>query len=145
MLNKFLSIVLLLAIISAIGASIYFGAAPKAGETFTEFYLLGENSTFANYPEQLAIGEAGKVIVGIINHENKQTSYLIKLLIAGQESNETGPILLVDGEKWEGEMSFIPKVPGDSQKVEFLLFKGEDMVTPSNSLHLWVNVKDKVK
>jgi uncharacterized membrane protein len=45
----------------------------------------------------------------------------------------------------EGEMTFTPTVPGDNQKVEFSLFKGDDMVTPANSLHLWVNVKDKMK
>jgi uncharacterized membrane protein len=117
---------------------------PKASKAFTEFYLLGPGGKAENYPEQLTLGETGNVTVGIIDHENKQTSYLIKVLIASQESNKIGPILLGDGEKWEGEMSFAPTMSSDNQEVEFLLFKGDE-TTPANSLHLWVDVKDRIK
>jgi uncharacterized membrane protein len=141
-LNRFLSVVLVIVILGSLGVLAYTIAVPKTGEVFTEFYILGSGGKAENYPEQLTLGESGNVIVGIINHENKETSYWIKILIAGQESNEMGPILLVDGEKWEVEMTFTPTVASDNQKVEFLLFEGDDIVTPANSLHLWVNVKN---
>jgi uncharacterized membrane protein len=143
--DKTLSVILVIAILGAIGVAGYLIIKPKVGDTYTEFYLLGENGTLENYPQQLTLGEAGKVTVGIINHENKQLNYRVKVLIDNQENEETGPVLLVDGEKWEGEMTFTPKVSSDNQEVEFQLFKGDDLVTPANSLHLWINVKDKVK
>ncbi|MHB8105391.1 MAG: DUF1616 domain-containing protein [Dehalococcoidales bacterium] len=139
--SKFLNIVLVFVILGSLGVLGYVVAVPKAGEFFTEFYLLGPGGKAEDFTDQLILGESGNVTVGLINHENMQTSYLVKVFITGQESNKMGPILLADGEKWEGEMTFTPTVPGDNQKVEFQLFKGDDMVTPANSLHLWINVK----
>ena len=141
MLNKSLSVILIIAIIGTIGAIVYLTTTPKVGETFTEFYILGPGGKAENYPEQLSIGETSNVTVGIVNHEQKQVSYQVKVLIDSEENGEAGSILLGDGEKWEGEMALIPKVPGDNQKVEFLLFKGDETVIPANSLHLWINVK----
>ncbi|MFX1536194.1 MAG: DUF1616 domain-containing protein [Promethearchaeota archaeon] len=145
MLKKSLLTILILAIISVIGSLIYITAISKSGEAFTEFYLLGLEGIAENYPEQLVIDEIEKVTVGIINHEHEQKSYWIKVLIDGQESNEAGPILLEDGEQWEGNVTFTPKLPGENQKVEFLLFKGDEAATPAYSLHLWINVKDNVE
>lgn len=143
-LNKSLSVILVIAILGSLCVLGYVIAVPKASESFTEFYILGSEGKAENYPEQLTLGETGRVIVGIINHENTQLNYRIEVLIDNQESGEMGPISLIDGEKWESEMTFTPRVPGDSQKVEFQLFKEDNMVTPANSLYLWINVKDKV-
>ncbi len=66
---KLLSIVLIIALLGALGALGYFIAAPKVGGKFTEFYILGQGDKAADYPRELKIGQAGKVVVGIINHE----------------------------------------------------------------------------
>jgi uncharacterized membrane protein len=145
MLNKCLSVFLALSIIGAVGTLIYFGANPKVGETFTEFYILGPGGKAENYPQQLTLGETANVTVGVINHENIPTNYRVKVLMSGQESDDTGPILLGDGEKWENVMTFTPTMSGDNQKVEFLLYKSDNMTSPANSLHLWVNVNDEAK
>lgn len=143
--NKSLNIILVIAILGALGVLGYVVAAPKVGETFSEFYLLGPEGKAENYPEQLTVDETANLTVGIVNHTHKQTSYQVKIVIDGQESNETRPIILGDGEKWENEMTFIPTIAGDNQKVEFSLFKEEEPSSPVDSLNLWINVKNKVK
>lgn len=143
--DKVFAILLVIVILATIGVTGYLIVKPKIGETFTEFYILGPGGKAENYPEQLILGETANVTVGVINHENTPTNYLIKILVSGLENDETGPFLLNDGEKWENVIAFTPKVVGDSQKVEFFLYISNDMATPINSLHLWINVKDKIK
>jgi uncharacterized membrane protein len=55
--------------------------------------------------------------------------------------NQLRQIELQQGEKWEQVIGFAPQHIGDNQKVEFLLFKGDDGVL-EKSIHLWINVKE---
>ena len=43
------------------------------------------------------------------------------------------------GERWENAISFTPTRPGNSQSVEFLLFRGQE-TEPYRTLSLLVNV-----
>jgi len=113
-------------------------ATPKAGERFTEFYILGLTGKAMDYPKELKVGEEGKVIVGIINREHEIVSYRVEVTIGGVKNNEVKVIVLEHDEKWEGEVNFVPKVAGENQKVEFLLFKNEEV--ESYSLYLWLDV-----
>jgi len=140
--DKVLSIVLILAILGAIGTMGYALIMPKVGENLTEFYILDIESKAANYPRQLAMGQEGKVIVGIANSEHKTVSYRLEVRINGLKNNEVGPIVLEHEEKWESEISFVPQVAGEKQKVEFLLYKnggGQPCLEP---LRLWVDVTE---
>ncbi|MBA7677352.1 hypothetical protein ES703_85609 [subsurface metagenome] len=134
------SIILVLAIVGALGVLGYAIASPKAGEKFTEFYILGLDGKAIDYPEELREGEDGKVKVGIINREQETATYWVEVAIEGAKSNEVGMVTLEGGEKWEGVVGFAPDRVGDNQKVEFLLYKqGWDGVY--QRLHLWVDVK----
>ena len=54
-----------------------------------------------------------------------------------------GPFILpVNEEKWEQEVSFIPQVAGYDQKVEFLLYRNEE-IEPYLTLHLFIDVKER--
>jgi uncharacterized membrane protein len=140
--DKVLAAILVVAILGAVGTAGYLMVNPKVGQNFTEFYLLGQEGKLGGYPKQFAVGEAGKITVGIVNHEHQPFSYHVTALIGGEESDTIGPVLLQDGEKWEGEITFTPKVPGDNQKVEFLLFKGNENQPSLDPLRLWINVKE---
>ena len=137
-LNRFLSVVLIIVILVAIGLLGYLLAAPKAGEGFTEFYVLGLEGKAENYAEELVVGEEARVIVGIINQEHKQISYQVQVTIDGNRNNEISPVVLVPGEKYEQEVGFTPTKVGEKQKVEFVLYK-EDK--PYRYLHLLIDVK----
>ena len=139
--DKVLSVILVVAIAGALGMLGYALAAPKVGERFTEFYILGLEGKAIDYPREITVGEEGKVIVGIINREHKTVSYRVEVRVDGVKNNEVGAVLLEHDEKWEGEISFVPTVAGDNQKAGFLLYK-EGQSEAYQSLHLWVNVTE---
>jgi len=134
------SIILVLAVVGALGVLGYAITNPKAGEKFTEFYILGLDGKAIDYPGELIVGEEGKVKVGIISREQETATYWVEVAIEGAKSNEVGMVTLEDGEKWEGIVGFAPDRVGDNQKVEFLLYK-QGWNGVYQRLHLWVDVK----
>ncbi len=122
-LDKALSLVLILAILGALGTLGWVIAKPKVGERFTEFYILGPGGKAEDYPRKLKLGQEGKVILGIINREHQQMGYRVELLINGEKIKEIGPVTLNHDQKWEKVISFRPRKEGRNQKVEFLLYK----------------------
>jgi len=82
------------------------------------------------------------VIVGIVNHEGREVSYRVEVVISSKKSAEVGPVVLADEQKWEGEVGFMPEVAGDNQKVEFLLYKDGEVQPCLEPLRLWVDVKE---
>jgi len=139
-LDKALTVILALAVLVAVGTLIYVVSNPKVGEKFTEFYILGLGGKAADYPRELEVGANAKVIVGLVNQESGEMNYRVAVVIDGVKDKDVGPITLADKEKWEQEVSFSPSKVGDNQKVEFLLYKGGE-TTPSQELHLWIDVK----
>lgn len=141
--DRALLAILIAAISVALGMLGYTIANPKVGERFTEFYILGLSGKAMDYPQELMVGKEGRVIVGIINREHEPVTYRVEVVIDGVKNNEVGPVILEHEGKWEGEVSFMPEVAGDNQKVEFLLYKnngeGEPCLKP---LYLWINVKE---
>ena len=138
-LDRVLSIVLVVAIAGAIGTLIYAIASPREGEKFTEFYILGTDGKAAGYPTALSPGERGEIILGIVNHEQEEADYQVKVRIdtdgggvkawlkeEGAATALPDNILTVEGlaheEKWQGELIFEPLNLGEKQKLEFLLF-----------------------
>jgi len=137
--NRVLSIVLTLVFVGALGMLGFIVANPSSGEKFTEFYLLGLNGKATDYPKELRVGEEGKVILGIINHEREPLTYRVEILIDAVKDSEVGPVTLEHGGKWEGTVSFTPDRVGDNEKVEFLLYR-QDQTEVYQELHLWVDV-----
>jgi len=140
-LDKFLSIILIISIISAIGMLIYVVAKPKIGERFTEFYILGPGGMADDYPTESTIGETCEVIVGIINREHENVNYDVVINMGGKEINRLSSISLAHDEKWERRVNIVPNEAGENIKVEFLLYKGEsENIEPYRELHLWIDV-----
>jgi len=165
--DKLLSIIIVIVIIIAFGTLGYTIVAPKIGERFTEFYIVGINDKAEDYPTEYVMNNgqisqviysngtidvssmSGKVTVTIVNHEQQAVVYSVKMTINGEQvginSNGTltdilGPIYLKQGERWENEIGITPDHVGDNQKVELSLFKGSGTIA-EDSLHFWINVK----
>jgi len=143
---------LVLAVLIAVGiAGLAYGVVntPRVGEKFTEFYILGPDGKAENYPTELKVGEEGDVIVGIVNHEQENTSYRVEVWIDGEQA-----ALWINGEaryeidaelenegKWEQEVGFVPQKAGEKQKVEFVLYReGEPYF--KEPPYLWVDVEE---
>lgn len=138
--DRVLSIALIVAILFAIGSIFYVVSMPKVGEQFTEFYILGMNGKAEGYPRELAVGEEGEVIVGVVNHEYQQEKYFVEVKMDDLVLPREGPIVLEHEEKWENPLSFYYPEEYENLKVEFLLYReGDDQ--PYRSLHLWVNIQ----
>ena len=137
--ERVLSIILALAILGALGTLGYIIVNPEK-ESFTEFYILGLRGKATDYPKELAVGEGGKVIVGIINREHEPVTYRVEVVINGVKNNQVGPMMLEPDGEWEQIVGFTPDRAGDKQKVEFLLYRqGQSEVY--QRLHLWVDVR----
>lgn len=137
--DKTLSVVLMVAILGAVGTLIYGIATPRVGEKFTEFYILGVEGKAIDYPEELKAGEAGSVTVGIINQEQEMVNYRVEVMIDGVRQEEISPAALSHEDRWEQEVSFIPAQSGANQKVEFWLYK-QGQSEAYRTIHLWVDV-----
>lgn len=140
-LDKGLSIVLAVSILAVIGTAGYAIAAPRMGEQFTEFYVLGLGGEVEDYPGELVVGEEATVTLGIVNHDGGEINYYVELTIDGVKNGEVGPLVLADEDKWEEEVSFAPQKAGDDQKVEFLLYRDGES-EPYSTLHLFIDVTD---
>lgn len=137
--DKLLTVVLLVAIVGAIGATVYVTQTSPKGEDFTEFYILGPEGKAANYPRNLMVGQKGSVIVGVVNREHDPMDYRVEVTVDGEEFGEIDSISLEHKEKWEQNISFAPFRSGTGQKVEFLLFKSG--TAPYSDVHLWIDVE----
>jgi len=135
--NRILLVILIVTIMSAIGALAYGFINPRV-ETFTEFYILGSEGRAAGYPEELFVGEPAKVTVVIVNHEHENTSYTLEIVMNGKRIDKRIQVELDPQEKWEREVSFTLVEVGKNRKVEFVLYKGDE---PYRRLRLWIDVK----
>jgi len=138
--DRVLSVILALAILGALGTLGYVIASPKVGERFTEFYIEGLEGKAADYPQELMLGEEGKVIVGIINREHETVTYRVEVTIDGVKNNEMGSVALDHDGEWEEIVGFTPGNAGDNQKVEFLLYK-QGQNEAYHKLYLWIDVQ----
>nr|QNO53224.1 hypothetical protein HNLOENAD_00024 [Methanosarcinales archaeon ANME-1 ERB6] len=143
-LDKILTVILLIAIITALAATVYVIVTLKKGEEFTEFYILGPGGKAADYPTDLSAGEKGEVIVGVVNHEYENVSYLFRVMLENRTIGERS-FQLAHNETLEFPFMFTVEEKG-RKKLEFILFEegqGEDegAAMPYRELHLWINVR----
>ncbi|UCE97110.1 MAG: DUF1616 domain-containing protein [Dehalococcoidia bacterium] len=139
-LDRALSAILIISLLASISVLGYTLAVPKVGEKFTEFYVLGPQGEASDYPLEITVGEETPVILGVVNHEQGKSTYLIEIVIDGVSQSKEGSFTLENEEKWEKQTFFQINQLGNDQKVEFRLFKN-GQVNAYRSLHLWVDVK----
>jgi uncharacterized membrane protein len=88
-LTRAFRVILLVALIAAVCTTIAVILIPKEGEKFTEFYILGQNGTAADYPTNLIEGSSEQVIIGIDNHEYQDTNYVVEIWLTNITFNTT--------------------------------------------------------
>ena len=134
---------LVVSIVVSVAVLGYVVATPKQGEKFTEFYILGEKGKASDYPTHLKVGQEGRLIIGIANHEYRTVNYTVEIWLvnASYENNQTviNEMYFLDrfnvtldhmpvdvGEnwtpQWEMPYTFSLDKPG-RYKIWFLLFK----------------------
>lgn len=154
-LDKALTIILAISILASVSVLAYVIAVPKAGEKFTEFYVLGPGGKADGYPSKMNWSENGSVIMGISNHEYSNRTYRIDAILHNESiwteyvSLPSIPVDIDDNwtKQWETEFNFTISHPSD-YRLELLLFSGNTAfelyaidpfnAAPYRSLHLWV-------
>jgi len=139
--SRVLSVILVLAVLSALGIMGYAVTKPKVGQKFTEFYILGSHGMITDYPKELEVGEESVVPIGIVNHEYETASYRVEVRINGTKNSELGPVVLEQGEECIQEVSFTPEIAGEKQRVELFLYKNGEPEPYLEALRMLVNVK----
>ncbi|WP_407356186.1 DUF1616 domain-containing protein [Methanolobus sp. WCC5] len=142
-LDRILTIILVISIVASVMTLIYVVVTPKQGERFTEFYILGPERMADNYRTQLIMGESVDVIIGVVNHEYSVVNYSIVIKLDDQviESPQSlQHIALAHNVTWEKPVSFIPAVTGTDMKLQYLLYRDDNMTQPYRDLHLWISV-----
>ncbi|MDY6966379.1 MAG: DUF1616 domain-containing protein [Halobacteriota archaeon] len=143
MIDKALTVILVISIVVSIGMTIYIIVTPKQGEKFTEFYILGKNGTADEYPTDLMVEDVGGVIIGIVNHEYANITYRLEIRVNGTIISED-QVYLMHNETWEEPFQFRAIQEGEDWSLEFLLYReGVDEVY--RSLHLWVDINEEQK
>jgi len=164
--DRVLSVVLMLVMITVVIGTVYVIVAPKeGGERFTEFYLLGEKQMAQDYPDQIIAGQNYPMYIGVGNQENQDMVYTIETWLLRTEFNNvtnTSHIIAMDPNDHvsftlaHNATTIIPynmslKKTGYN-RVEFLLFNdsvpglevtGSDRINASyRDLHLWVTAAE---
>ncbi len=146
-LDRVLTILLVVSILASVVTLVYVVVTPKQGEKFTEFYILGPERMADSYHTQLVRGESVDVIIGIVNHEYSVVNYSV-LIRLDNETMDSPPglkhISLDHNVTWEKPVSFVPEVTGSDMKLQYLLYREDNMTEPYRDLHLWINVREVV-
>lgn len=141
-LDKVLFILLAVAIAATCIGIGYLMSATKPEDKFTEFYILGPEGKAENYPQQATVGANVDVVAGVVNHEYRPVKYRIEITINGDSGEKVDTGTLAHQQKWQDEISFVIQQPGENQKVEFWLYK-DDEVEPylQDPLRLYINAR----
>lgn len=132
--KNIISLILVAILFFFIILTIYLTINPVQGEPFTEFYLLGPDGKAGNYPTNLTEGQQGKVIIGVVNHEDATTNY--ELIVKKNDTIvQNNSFSLANNQKTEITFIFTSGPPA-TNNLEFLLYKLPDHQKVYRSLHL---------
>jgi uncharacterized membrane protein len=113
---------------------------PKISERYTEFYLLGPGGRLEGYPTEVSTGTPIAIVLGVANHEHDDVRYRIERRGDGA-SEQLAAFQLGHEETWEQPYTFTLTQPGEDQKVEFLLYRGDEE-EPLRSLYLMITATE---
>ncbi len=142
-LDRILTIILVISVLASVVALAYVVVSPKQGEKFTEFYILGMDGKADNYTTHFTLGDDGQVIVGVVNHEYERAKYTMDIRLNNDSlsiPSNVKSFSLEHNATWERPVVFTPNSVGNNMKLEFLLYKNDNLTVPYRDLHLWVNV-----
>jgi len=136
--DKTLTIILIVLLVAAVGATVYIIVKPNPGDKFTEFYILGTGDKAGNYPTNLSVNETANITIGIVNHEQTTTSYTMVSTLNGGTISDANYTLL-NNETRMINYSFMPTQAGN-QTLEFNLYKLPSNGTVYRSVYIYLNV-----
>ena len=155
-----LSIILIIAVLVAVGTTVLIVLAPEEGEKFTEFYILGPKGKAADYPTEFMSGTPQTVIIGIGNQEYQDITYTVETFAVRSRFDEaTNQSVIVSATLLDRFSVTVPhnetieqpytfRIPDpNTNRLEFLLFReappedqSDHIAASYRDLHLWLRV-----
>jgi len=77
--------------------------------------------------------------VGIINQERRTVTYTVRAYLDEFAAGAVGPLVLLEGERWEGLIRVMPVVEGAWQRLEVCLFRDNES-EDYQRVHIYVDV-----
>jgi uncharacterized membrane protein len=106
----------------------------------TEFYITGDRGIAELYPLEAAPGETVVLHVTISNHEGRSMTYSVLILIDGAATMTSQPLVLADGQVWNGDISLTMPETTSLKRVELRLMCG-DQSAPCRTLLMQIDVR----
>jgi uncharacterized membrane protein len=124
---------------SLLGAMVVAVSPPQPTQSYSEFYVLAEDGRAEDYPTNLTVGETGRLLVGVSNHEYDDQTYTVAVAL-GDRTVTTRTLSVAADRTAERRVSFSPTEPG-RERLRLLLYRGSDSTgDPYRRLRLLVNV-----
>jgi len=163
LIDKLLTIGIAVMLIASVSVLAWAIATPRVGETFTQLAILGPDGMAAGYPNELVVGQDGRVLLSVKSFEHEPMSYTIVIVLTnetdfnftvGQDSidwAETHPLSPFIGlaqsfslehvEYFNQTFDFNVTEEG-KWKLQFLLYTdGQELTQDSyREVHLWIEV-----
>ncbi len=136
--DSYFSIIIIILLALGVLSIVYIILYPQPSEKFTEFYVLNAEGHAGNYPVNLTVGEEGKVILGIVNHEHATVDYFVVVKLNNTTIYTEEFSLLNQGKK-EIPLKFQANISGN-QKLEMFLYKLPDKNNVYRHIFLDLNV-----
>ena len=121
-LGRVLTVLLLVAVLTAAGSLGYALTGPRPGDRYTDFRIMGPEGEAAGYPRETEAGQPVYLTLAVVNHEHEPMSYRVDIVTGGDRIRSLTTGTLRHDEEWQTEADFVLSVPGENQKVEFLLY-----------------------
>jgi uncharacterized membrane protein len=140
--QRTLTIVLLVLLAASLTGVVYVAAnPPETTDPYTEFYVLGPGGNATDYPTNLTVGERGRFVVGLTNHEHDTQRYHLEANLSEQTVLDRS-VTVDDEATWESNVSFSPESTGE-HRLQLRLYKDQRAsADPDQTLRLWVRVHD---
>ena len=108
----------------------------------TAFFVLGPEGKLADYAREVAVGETVRLRIGVDQGDDGAGSYEASLVRNGRVVATAGGIQVRNGQRWEGELTFVADQAGPDQ--ELLIQLGSPAATqPLRTLRLWIDVRER--
>lgn len=158
------TLVLLLAVLAAVGAMGFAVATPYQSGGSSTLYLVTENETGAwtasGYPTEFTAGEAQALAVAIENHEDDRQMFTVVITVERVQTGGTEASVIesreIDrrhptvpaGATWIRQHAVAPEMIGEDLRLHYYLYKGDsgpadpDSSSAYRDVYLWINVTE---
>jgi uncharacterized membrane protein len=163
LVDKVLTIGIAVMLVASVSVLAWAIATPRVGERFTQLAILGPDGMAADYPDELVVGQDGRVLLSVKSYEHEPMSYTIVIVL----TNETDHNFTIEQDTidWTENHSLSPfaglaqgfslehleyynqtfdfnVTEAGTWKLQFLLYtEGQEFTQDSyREVHLWVKV-----